>query len=401
MKRTHATKAAMGTLLVVSAGAIAGTESDLTLARSYDLTRASADYSSLLSESNLSDIKVSVQIQARYQFNSRDDASTTLSSPDDDLTTGFFLRRTKVGIEGNVTDNIKAKIKFAFNRDGGSASLEDANATWKINDDVSLKVGQFKPTVLREESLSSAKQLASERSATNETFNQDFTQGIQLNFGGDSWRGHVGFNDGFGTDGTPFNSSSEADYGVSARAEFLVGDADWSAFKQFTSFRGAASGGMIGAAVHFESAGDTNPSFTPTTDMTVGTLDFSWVDDGWNAYVAGIWRNMDTGTADLDDYGVIAQGGVFLDDQNELFGRWDAVFPDDANGATSEDFNTITIGWNHYMVPESHAAKFTLDVAFYLDSTTDSIVHTSDGHNLLPDSEDGQIALTAQMQVLF
>ena len=46
-------------------------------------------------------------------------------------------------------------------------------------------------------------------------------------------------------------------------------------------------------------------------------------------------------------------------------------------------------------------AKFTLDVAWYLDETTTSIVNTSDGHNLLADSEDGQLALTAQMQFLF
>ena len=61
----------------------------------------------------------------------------------------------------------------------------------------------------------------------------------------------------------------------------------------------------------------------------------------------------------------------------------------------------MTVGWNHYMVPESHAAKFTLDLRYYLDATTTSIVSTSDGHNLLADSEDGQFGLTAQMQFLF
>jgi len=401
MNHRHTAMATFGTLLVASAGALAGTDTDLALARSYDLANTSASHASLLSESNLADLKVSVQIQARYQFNSRDDASTTLTSPDDDVTTGFVIRRAKVGIEGKVTDNIKGKVKFAFNRSTGVAMLEDANATWKINDDVSLKFGQFKPAVLREENMSSSKQLASDRSAANKTFNQDFSQGLELQFGGDQWRAKLGFNDGFGNENTPFNSSSEADYGISARAEFLVGDADWGAFKQFTSFRGVTSGGMIGAAVHFETMGDTNPSFTPTTDMTVGTLDFSWVDDGWNAFVAGTWRNMDTGVLDSDDYAIVAQGGFFVSDQNEIFARWDAVFPDDNNAPSDEDFNSITVGWNHYMVPESHAAKFTLDVAFYLDSTTDSIVSTSDGHNLLSDSEDGQIAVTAQMQLLF
>lgn len=392
-------KAAMASLLIVAAGAAA--ETDLTLARSYDLANASSEYANLLNESNLAELKFGVQVQARYQFNSRDDASSTLASPDDDTTTGFVIRRAKFGVEGNVTDNIKGKLKFAFNRNSGAAALEDAYANWKINDDISLKVGQFKAAVLREENMSSSKQLASDRSAVNETFNQDFTQGVEMTFGGDQWRAMIGVNDGFGTDNTAFNSGSEADFGISARAEILIGDASWSQFKQFTSFRGSNAGGMIGAAIHFESAGDTNPSTTPTTDMTVGTVDFSWVDDGWNFFAAGVWNSMDTGTTSFDDMGFIAQGGIFLDDQNEIFARWDAVLPDDNRGATGDDFNSVTVGWNHYLIPESHAAKFTVDIAYYIDATTTSIVSTSDGHNLLPDSEDGQFGLTAQMQILF
>tara|TARA_R110002072_G_scaffold42064_10_gene117891 strand:+ start:22933 stop:24135 length:1203 start_codon:yes stop_codon:yes gene_type:complete len=400
MYTAHASKAALAALLVSSAGAMAGSDS-LRLSRSYELANSAAEYNSVLNETNLSDVKVSVQIQARYQFNSRDDASTTLALPDDDTTMGFVMRRAKVGISGNVTDNIKANIKFAFSRSSGAAALEDANATWKINDDVSIKVGQFKSAVLREENMSSSRQLASDRSGVNETFNQDFSQGIELQFGGDAWRAKVGFNDGFNTDNTAFNAAAEADYGISARAELLVGDATWDQFKQFTSFRGSNAGGMIGAAIHMESRGDTNPSFTPTTDMTTGTLDFSWVDDGWNFFAAGVWRSMDTGVASFDDYGVIAQGGFFVSDQNEIFARYDAVLPDDDRGATGDEFNSVTVGWNHYMVPESHAAKFTLDLRYYLDATTTSIVSTSDGHNLLADSEDGQFGLTAQMQFLF
>jgi phosphate-selective porin OprO and OprP len=400
MKKQYA-QSALAALLVASAGAAANAETDLTLARSYELASTTSQYDSLLSESNLADIKVSVHVQARYQFNSRDDGGTTLASSDDDITTGFVLRRTKVGISGNVTDNIKAKIKFAFDRDDGTASLENAYAQWKINDDISLRVGQFKQALLREENLSSSRQLATERSAMNETFNQDFSQGIEAHFGGDSWRGKVGFTDGFGTDSTAFSSSSEADYAFNGRFEFLLGDAEWDQFKQFTSFRGATSGSMLGFAAAYQSAGDTNPSASMTTEMTTATVDYSHVNDGWNFYAAGVYRNMDAPGLDADDYGIVVQGGVFLSDQDELFARWDAVYSDDANAPADEDFNSITVGWNHYLVPESHAAKFTLDVKYYLDETTTSIVKTSDGHNLLADSEDGQFAITAQMQIMF
>lgn len=396
------TKFAFAAVLAAASG-LAQAETDLSLARSYELRNTSTSYDALMNSSNLANIKVSAQVQARYQFNSRDDAGTTLANTDDDITTGFVMRRTKVAIEGDVTDNIKGKVQFAFSRRTGTPALEDAYADWKVNDDVTLRIGQFKQSLIREENISSKRQLASERSAVNETFTHNFSQGIELHFGGDSWRGAVGFTDGFNSSNTAFNSPAEADYALNARFEMLLGDAEWGQFKQFTSWRGSTPGAMIGAGIAFQSMGDTNPSNPAgSSEMTTGTVDFSYVGDGWNAYAAGIWRNTDPATgADPDDFGIVVQGGFFVTDQDELFARWDAVFPDNSNFPADGDFNTITVGWNHYLVPESHAAKLTVDIAWYLDETTLSIVNTSDGHNLLPDSEDGQFGITAQFQFLF
>jgi len=390
---------AIAAILLASAG-MAHAETDLTLARSYGLANSASGYDSLLSNYNASNIKVKAQIQARYQYNARDD----MALGDSDTTIGFSLRRTKIEFSGDVTDSISAKVKFSFSRSSGAAALEDAYAKWKINDDVALKIGQFKQQLLREENMSSSRQLTSERSAVNETFNQNYSQGIEASFGRDSWRGAVGFTDGFGTANTAFNSSSEADYAFNARFEMLLGGAQWDQFKQFTSWRGSAQGGMLGAAIAHQSMGSTNPSLAMDVEMTTGTVDFSYVGDGWNAYAAGIWRNMDTGAAtDMDDFGVVVQGGVFVSDRDELFARWDAVFPDTSNAPADEDFNALTFGWNHFFVPESHAAKLTIDLNYYLDATSTSIVSTSSsgGHNLLSSTEDGQFGITAQMQFLF
>lgn len=397
---------ALAALVAASAG-LANAGTDLSLTRSYEIASDASQYDSMLSNYNASGVKVKVQIQARYQYNERQmNDDTAPYNSDNDTTMGFSLRRTKVEVSGNVTDNISGKVKFAFSRSSGAAALEDAYANWKINDDVTLKIGQFKQQLIREENLSSSRQLASERSAVNETYNQNFSQGVEAHFGGESWRGAVGFTDGLGTANTAFNSSSEADYALNARFEFLFGDAGWDQFKQFTSWRGSASGGMLGAAIAHQSMGSTNPALAADVEMTTGTVDFSYVSDGWNAYAAGIWRNMDTGAAtDMDDFGVLVQGGVFITDQDELFARWDAVFPDSSNAPADEDFNALTFGWNHYLVPESHAAKFTLDLNYYLDASDSgsTIVSTSSsgGHSLLSDTDDGQFGITAQMQFLF
>ncbi len=387
--------------LLIATATASGAD-DLRLAHSYELANASSEYLSLMNTAGSSDLKFSIQIQSRYQYNSRDDAGTTLASPKDDTTMGFSIRRGKFGVTGKVTESIKAKVKFGFSRSTGLGVLEDAYADWKFTDQFSLRFGQFKPSLIREENVSSSKQLFSERSTLTETIDQDFTQGLEFKYSADRWRAMFALNDDLNKgDNTAFNSPTEADYSFSVRAEMLLGDVSWGQFKQFTSFRASEAGGMIGIAGHHQSSGSTNPSFSPTTSTSVGTLDFSWVDDGWNFFAAGIWRGIDNGTTTFDDYMVVVQGGVFVTDEDEIFARWDSIFPDAANGATSQDFASIGAGWNHYVIPESHAAKFTVDAVYYLDATTQSIVTTSDGKGLLPDSEGGQLAITAQMQILF
>lgn len=346
-------------------------------------------------------IKIGVQVQARYDLNGRDDDSTALASPDDDLTTGFSIRRAKVEMSAAVTDTVSAQMVIAFDRSTGEAGLENAFASWDLSDAVELRVGQFKLPFLREELVSSKRQLMAERSSMNETFNQDFSQGVQLGYAADAWRASAAFSDGFGSRNTAFNEADEADYALTARAELRFGDASWAQFDQFTSFRGAAQGGMLGVAGHFESRGDTNPADEDDGDVSSLTADLSWLGDGWNASGAVVYRHSDDGADSFSDYGAVVQGGLFVSDQTELFARWSAVFADSGRGATGEDYSDLTLGLNRYLVPESHAAKFTLGVTYSFDATAESIVQTSTGHNLLSDSEDGQIGVTAQLQVLF
>jgi hypothetical protein len=373
-----------------------------------DLSRAiSADeyiYATSLSSPIPERLKASVQTQFRYNVNIRDSQGTTLASPDEDLTIGFTTRRTKFGLEGKVTENITGKAKFAFSQSSGAAALEDAHFIWKLSDTVALKGGQFKPALIREENISSSMQLATDRSSANETYNQDYTQGLELAITEDDWRLFFGFNDGFGTDNTYFTSPTEGDFGVTVRGELKFGEASWKQYKQFTSFRGANTGLMLGAAVHHQAMGSTNPATVPTTDMTTATVDASYLGDGWNLFGAGIWRSMDTGLMTLTDGGYVLQGGVFVSDQNEFFARWDLIDPSNSNPIVvgtsgNSDFNVFTFGWNHYIIPESHAAKFTLEIQHYADPTTESIV--SIRGNLLPDSMAGQFAATAQIQLLF
>ncbi|MCL4221347.1 MAG: hypothetical protein KJZ65_08250 [Phycisphaerales bacterium] len=344
------------------------------------------------------------QVQFRYNANFRDDPGPNANGGDDDQTTlGFHTRRTKIEWGGHVYEKWNFKLVGAFSRTSGSFILEDIILSCKFDNDVIINWGQFKLPILREESISSKYQLAADRSIANEVFNQDRSQAVQIGWQGDRIRLLGAISDGTFAANSTFNSSAEADIALTARAEIRLGEAAWKEFDDFTSFRGDERGALIGAAVHWQTAGDTNPSTPSSTDTLLYTIDAGYDGGGWNLYAAFIGRSTDApGGANFHDFGAVAQGGVFVSERTELFARWDAVFPD-SDRASSDDFHTVAAGVNHYFIPDSHALKFTADVQWFLDdqASSSSLVGSNEGVGLMADSHDDQIALRIQMQLLF
>jgi len=389
-------------VLVVAAGAALGLSSfalaqnaDQSRAYANELTSDAAGHQSFAANST---VEVYGQIQFRYIINSRDEVAG-----DDDAAIGFQTRRTKIGVRGTVGENFGYEVRGAFDREDGVFGLENAFVTYAIDDNWTARWGQFKLPTLREELTSSTNLLAVDRSTVNEAFNQDYSQGIEFQYRNDSFMFRGAFSDGFGTRNTDFTSGTEADYAFTGRLDYRWGAGDWSRFEDFTSWRGQEYGGTIGGAAHWQSGGDTVG--TADTDIWQVTVDTGVEGNGWNVYGAFIWTNTDTaGAADsTDDLGWLVQGGWFLTDNWELFGRFDMVIPDDDRGAASDEFSAFTIGVNDYIIPESHAAKFSADLVWNLDAQADSasVVFPNTGTGLLTDTEGDQFVIRLQFQLLF
>jgi phosphate-selective porin OprO and OprP len=344
-------------------------------------------------------VKVGGQIQFRYIYTDGDDIPG-----DENEAAGFQTRRTKLNFSGNVIDKTwEYQILAAFNRATGQPVLENAFVKKSMENGWYVQFGQFKLPFLREENMSSTRQLASDRTATNNFFTQAFSQGIEIGTGGkgeDNFRIAGAFSDGLRSSNTDIGMSP-ADYALTGRAEYRIAG-DWRQFRQFTSFRNADFGALLGGAVHWQSGGDTLG--TPDVDVLSATADLSLVGNGWNFYAAGIWANTDPeGGTDTDDFGVVLQGGFFVTDQTELFARYDATIADDDRAL--DDFHTLTVGVNHYFSPESHAAKLTVDLQYLFDAPAESLTPSASSLRgigvLAGDRDDGQIALRAQFQLLF
>lgn len=357
-------------------------------------------------------LNMSGLIQFRYSANFRDDQPTNDDGgDDDDNTIGFSVPRLKLRWHGNIVNpNWKFMVQADFGEDG-HLMIEKGYGQYDFEgwDGGFVRWGQFKLPILAEELIEPEFQLAAERSLTNEFFSQDYSQGVMLGYRADAFAFYGAFSDGVSTSGTSYNSAAEADYAFTARVDVKF-EGDWDRFDDFTSWRGDDLAVRVGGAIHWQSTGDTNPSLPDNAELLLYTVDAAVEGNGWNLFAAFIGSNVDMGGggSDVDHFGAVVQGGIFITDQCELFARWDAIFFDDDTVTPGEDddLHFLTFGTNYYVVPQSHAAKITLDLVWSLNETAP----TATGAGILPDarltqllgdSQDGEVLLRGQINVAF
>ncbi len=342
-------------------------------------------------------VSVGGYVQFRFDLNSREDPS-----PDDGTTQGFSTRRTKLIFKADVNEDFAVFVQGSFAAGTGANTLDDAFATYAFDNGVVFKAGQFRMPLLREELVLETRQLGSERSAMNSVFNQGRSQGVQISQQLDDWRWAFAFHDGINTANTEFNSMAEAEYALTTRAEFLLHGDDWDRFNDFTSFIGDDMGVMAGVAAHWQSSGQ-DATMLPVSGLFQLTGDLSVEGDGWNAFVAAVWRHIDPRGAgrDLDELGIVAQAGLYLTPVWEGFARVDLVVPDDDRGPGATELTTITVGVNHYLIERSHAARITFDMQYFSQQQSLTIVPANPAVGLLADTNEGQWNFRGQLQLAF
>jgi phosphate-selective porin OprO and OprP len=352
-------------------------------------------------------LNIGGQMQFRYHLNFRDD-----EGGDEEFESGFQTARTKLYFAGHVvTPNLTYRVQTNFDRGSGDAILEDAYVGYQWSNGWSIKAGQAFPQFMREWFMGDAKMQLLDRSVTAFMFGQQREQFVELRFENDDFRASVNVSDGFRSQNTDF-TSDPADFATTARFDYKFGG-KWGQFdSEYTSKRGSDFAGVIGAAAHYEIG--QNDDAGDEQQLIAWTADTLLKGDGWNVLVTGVGYHVrdEAGVsgADFDDFGVMAQGAVFITDDVDVFARYDLIIPDSERAADGE-FNVITAGCNWYW--SGQAAKFTLQAAWYLDPTTDTTAGNFGGAGgrtpdtggrlvgLLPSSEDDQIVFSMQFQLLF
>ncbi|MCE9619734.1 MAG: OprO/OprP family phosphate-selective porin [Planctomycetes bacterium] len=402
------------------------------------------------------------QLQARYALSRLSSASLNGFNPAAGVqrtARGFELRRVKLDFLGNVVDpSWTYRVTVIYNSYGATAgaagtasptagsganvatsSIEDAWISKDFGGGIALKLGQFKSPFNREELVSSKYQQCIERSLVNQLFTMKFTQGLALTAKGDNLMGVISFNDGgndANTSAVIGNTNTAANAGYSQYA--LTGRVQWLAFgnwKQFdilTSPRGDAQGLMFGGGFNWQRGGVGDGTAPVSADGDVAlftyTADAQWMLGGANIF-ASFFGNLASSAAagtpattvgsPVHTYGATLQGGYFISDEVELYGRfeWYDTLGNGRNnmryvaaGPVSNPFssqhNTLyTVGLNWYIAGKM--IKLSTDLGYAVNGVmfTNGFYNQSiAGADYRQDSaigNGGQFVFRSQLQLLF
>ncbi len=345
-------------------------------------------------------LKINGQLQSRWLYN---DANGL------DSQHGFEQRRTKVIFSGHIIDpSWVFKIATKWLSSGGS-STEDAWAGKKFDDGGWFKFGQFKQNFLRENIISSSKQLAVESSMLNNAFKYGWSQGLEYGWKNDDVKIIAQYTDGPGQSSTAALSAPTNAW--VARAEFRFGDAGWKDFDYLTSKSGAKSGWLIGVA--YENYDNDSATFeygnANANESNGWTVDVSYRSDGWNVfgYIVETTGKNTANADEVDSSGWLLQGGFLATDNVELF----AQYQEGEVSGSNMDMDAIRFGFNYWPTAGSNNIKWSTDVAWAGKTITNggavagtpSADWVSSGNGWRADtgSEKDQMLLRTQLQILF
>jgi hypothetical protein len=342
---------------------------------------------------------------------------------------GYWVNSNAV----TINDPSTAPFYPQFGENSGPIELADAWVRLALDDQWSIRVGQYRSPYSRETLVADSNQIAVDRSVIDYHLGLWYTQGIELESLTDDWRWRLSFDEG-GTDnlagelqlvGTePLSRpwySTDAQWSITTRLEHKLAGA-WEQFAQFTSPQGSESGLLAGLAFHYSVSEPFNGNDAAPfgqNEWTALTADITWMLGGASIYASAYWNHVNTDAAQPDFggqpfsiadasniWGATIQGSLYVTQKHEVFARFEAgeaQFGDLSNNPTVDEI----FGQEHTMT------LLTAGLVWYLDGqdlkwTTDMGVNFTDLSPAWYDpvagwrvSEDGEFVFRSSFQLMF
>jgi len=371
-------------------------------------------------------LNVTGQFQFRYIFGLQGDNGVDSDDSDshdsESSDHGFQLRRLKIGFAGHaVVPELEYKFVVVTNRDGGDAQWDDdAYISYDMSefvDGLSITAGNQKVPFLREELISSSRQLAVDRSSATELLTANRALGIKLDWKNDFIALAGMFHAGADTNIIDYNNASHADVGLAGRVDVNVLGTSWKNARDIAAWEGTETSLFLGGALLYQDGPDSTGADTDaewiawTVDGLFKTGPFSFM----AAYQQGTLVDADTDNTSGNPFSVVAQGGVFLiPDKFQPYVRYEYLDFDAENGSGDDipSISLISAGFNYYI--KKHNLKFTADAVYAVcgpneddyDSATfaDNFNNNgafSDSLGFGGFSGEGQVVFRSQVQLTF
>ncbi|MCI0363828.1 MAG: OprO/OprP family phosphate-selective porin [Phycisphaerales bacterium] len=328
-------------------------------------------------------LEVSGELQVRYTFNHQNE------SLEDRNRGGFEVRRLKIDFDGYVMGpKVGYSVTVGFDDDTGDFELQDASVRFRMSDQWSLRMGKARPPFLREEQVSSKRQLLVERSLVAREFRLRRALGAFLIFQTPTTRVRGGLSDNsadlFGDEQWTFNARAE---------QLFLGE--WSQVDDFNSFRDDQTSAAIGAGFAYRTDDFVDPneddekSWRWTADASVGT-------GGATAFVAVVGNHVTEEDGEkFNEIGIVVQGGIFVTKNWEVFAQYawgDADRP-------IPDLSVVTVGATHFFA--KHDLQWTTDVGYGLQGVAGFWASSGAGWRADLPGQEGQVVVRSQFQLLF
>ncbi len=316
----------------------------------------------------------------------------------------FSLRRTDLYFSGHFIDESWQYVLGTEAGPNGDLALDDVYIAKNFNDYTWAQVGQFSTPFLREDLISSTRQLAVERSLVTKYFSTANSTGILFGIENEEFKWEAAAVNGY-FEHNPDENQDVVDHDFQDGLSYAFLSClkfkpfgYWIEFRGYNSFGENDLGLLIGIAGGYEKDNDE-----ANEEQISGTIDVTFQGSGWSTFAMAV-ASRDTINDDNTSYGAQIQGGLFVDeekDEFEIFSRyeWGDSSASNVNGepnVPAEDLSILTAGFNWFIYPRN--LKFTTDLGYAFTSIGENWSAEADGWRATNDS--GQWVGRAQLQLV-
>ena len=413
----------------------------------------------LRSADNRFSLELSGLVQARYTYSSTGEGGVLNQTANGNGSPqvlpnsqyGFDLPHTQLVFKGHVFEpGIRYFIRSEFTSQqqyragsignptgttAGSLNLLDAYMAFDLDNDWTVKAGQFKLPFSRERLVSVQNLVTATRSTVDELLSVGRSQGIQIstrgsdlywaaaisNGGSDNVLAGVSGNSGVFPVGTePLNQpfwNGENTFAITSRVEYKLAGA-WAEFNEMTSPMGESEGILLGLAGHYQTS-----AYDPT-GATQGTGNNQWLsltaDATWNfggasLFASAYYTNTETkwssatpappnpitGTTNM--VGVMVQGSMYLTPKWEVFGSYQYLDQGNTPRTPAGDnlpassVSIFTVGANWYI--DGQDIRWNVQMGYSFNQITPYTATLDNGFR--PTASDYELVLMTQLQLQF